>query len=198
MENGDRPQKAERAPLGEVGCECEIDAQKPRAPKCIVAGKERHMIPDQKSMVKILHMISGKPQWTDPKDEESRKDLRPGEILLDDYFRAFCGGLHDPLEWISIYDLAEWTFLQEIAIIFDWGPFTRPSGRKIHKEWWYIKGRKRSNSRWRLSGFDRRFVQKMMNNLARCGIFTIEDDIWTFKGFPEGWERKWRKVHLPT
>ena len=151
------------------------------------------MIPDQKSMVKLLRLISGKRQWTDPKDNESRKDLRPGEILSDDFFIAFYGGLHHPLERISIYDIAEWTFLQEIAIIFAWDPFTRPLSRKIHKEWWYIEGRRRSNSQWNLSGFDVAFVQQMVDNLVRCGIFTIEGEMWTFKGFPKGWERKWRK-----
>ena len=118
-------------------------------------------------------------------NEENRRHLRPGEILLDEYFRKFYGRLRDPLDMM---------FLCEIAIIFDWGPLTRPLGRKVQKEWWYSEGGKRSNPRWKLSGYDPLFVRKMTGNLTRCGIFTIEGDIWTFKGFPKGWERRWKKV----
>jgi hypothetical protein len=118
-------------------------------------------------------------------EAENRKHLRPGEMLAEDYFRAFFGKLPEPLEGIC---------LCEVAIVFGWGPFIRPLRRKIQKEWWYIESRKKS--RWNLWGFDAAFVQQMVENLVRCGIFTIEDDIWTFKGFPDGWESEWRNVRL--
>jgi hypothetical protein len=169
-------EKAEKLLLGDVCSECgdpyeeQTDGYVGLCPVCKKKKEEERRLRDEREKA------------------ENRKHLRPGEMLADDYFKAIYG---------KHLELWEWTFLCEIFIIFNWGTYTRPLTRKIQKEWWYIKGRKRSNSRWRLSGFDRRFVQKMISNLVRCGIFTIEDDIWAFKGFPKGWERKWRKVHLP-
>jgi len=118
-------------------------------------------------------------------NERNRKRLRPGEMLYDDYSMVVHKAHLDPIEAV---------FLFEIAIIFNWGPLTRPLSRRITKEWWYIEDGKKPRPEWKLSGFDPRFVEHMIDNLTRCGIFAIDGDLWNFKGFPKGWRKKWKSI----
>jgi len=115
--------------------------------------------------------------------DESRKSLRPGEMLRDVYQAAVGRAKLDP---------EEEDFFSEIATVFGWESVTRPLSNTLQREWLHLERAMKPKSMWRLSTYDPLFVQHMIENLTRCGVFVIEGDTWTFKGFPKGWRRKWK------
>ena len=113
-------------------------------------------------------------------------------MLYNDYQETICRCFG------SARFIPERRLLLEIAVIFEWDALTRPLSRKIKKEGWY-KGRRRNppgRPELELTEFAPLFVHHMIDNLTRCGIFVIEGDLWTFKGFPKGWRRKWKKDYV--